>query len=258
MFDYDYFKGQVKKIIDLDLNFYKEQQMKRRIDSIVKKNFCNSYEEYLQKLRSDQEILDEFVSFLTINVTEFYRNPNQWEIFENRIVPYLIRTFGKSLNIWSAACSNGSEPYTVAMILAKYIPTPIINIYASDIDKRVLIDAQRGLYDVNSLKGLPVEFFDLYFSRYDDKYYKISDTIKKCVSFHKHDLLKDPYPADMHLILCRNVMIYMTNPAKEKMYAGFNASLKENGIFFIGSTENIIRPQNYGFENVTSFFYKKK
>ena len=90
-----------------------------------------------------------------------------------------------------------------------------------------------------------------------DRYYKISDDIKRCVEFKKADLLKDKYPTGCHLIVCRNVMIYFTEEAKAEIYKKFNASLKNDGILFVGSTEQIISPGESGFSTYKSFFYKK-
>ncbi|MCR5624097.1 MAG: protein-glutamate O-methyltransferase CheR [Lachnospiraceae bacterium] len=258
MGNYELFKKQIKGLIGIDLNYYKEQQMKRRIESLIRKNACNSYEAYFAKLTSNKRLLEEFVSFLTINVTEFYRNPEQWQIFEDRIVPYLLNKFGKIINIWSAACSTGEEPYTVAMILSKYIPTNLINIYATDIDERVLEIAKNGIYSDKQVKNVPGDILNDNFMRTANNSLKISESIKKCVHYEKHDLLKDKYPEDMHLIICRNMMIYLTQDAKIDMYRNFRDSLVKDGLLFIGSTENIIRPQQFGFDNQTTFFYKKK
>ncbi|MCR5586015.1 MAG: protein-glutamate O-methyltransferase CheR [Lachnospiraceae bacterium] len=255
--DYEEFKKSVEQYVGIDLNFYKEQQMKRRIESMVKKFKCTSYSDFFNLISSNLKVRDEFCSYLTINVTEFYRNPSQWKIFDERIVPYLLKNFGKELNIWSAACATGEEPYTIAMILSKYVPNQIIHIYATDIDQSVLDKAKEGVYDESAVKSLPPNLVSSFFAKTPDRKYRVVDSIKKCVKFEKHDLLKDPYPEKMNLIVCRNVMIYMTAEGKEILYNGFNKALVNNGMFFIGSTENILRPSKYGLSNETLFFYRK-
>jgi chemotaxis protein methyltransferase CheR len=190
-------------------------------------------------------------------VSEFYRNPEQWHLLEEEIFPYLFEKFGNSIKIWSAACSTGDEPYTLAMVLGKFVPLNQIQIIATDIDKQVLGKAQLGIYDEKSLKGLPKELKDKYFHNVDSKHYQISDEIKKCVKFSQHNLLKDAYPDKCDLIVCRNVMIYFTEEAKQVMYQKFNDSLKPEGILFVGSTEQIISPASYNFTTFQSFFYKK-
>ena len=130
------------------------------------------------------------MNYLTINVSEFYRNPALWKKLEDIILPELINKFGTRLKIWSAACSTGDEPYSLAMVLAKKVPMRDIKIYATDIDDQVLEKAKDGVYSANSLKGLPDEYKNKYFEKMGDRYYKISDDIKKCVEFKKSNLLK--------------------------------------------------------------------
>ena len=119
------------------------------------------------------------------------------------------------------------------------------------------IKAQMGIYDEKSLKGLPKEFVSKYFTQVSDRSYQISDQIKRCVKFCQHNLLKDRYPKECDLIVCRNVMIYFTEEAKKEIYQKFNASLKKDGLLFVGSTEQIISPGNIGFASFKSFFYKR-
>ena len=102
----------------IDLSCYKERQMKRRIDALIVKAGIATYDEYVAALRKDPALLEEFVTYLTINVSEFYRNPDQWKILENEVFPKLIQKFGKNLKIWSAACSTGDEPYSLVMALS--------------------------------------------------------------------------------------------------------------------------------------------
>ena len=121
MDNYEKFKDEVLKLTKIDLSAYKEKQMRRRIDSLVEKRECKSYAEYVKLLSSKRDVFDEFVNFLTINVSEFYRNPDQWKLLTEEYVPELIDRFGKKLKIWSAACSTGDEPYSLVMALSKLI-----------------------------------------------------------------------------------------------------------------------------------------
>ena len=258
MGDYEKFKTKVYQLTKIDLSCYKERQMKRRIDSLISKRKISSYDEYINAISKDKELLEEFVAYLTINVSEFYRNPEQWQLLENEIFPYLFEKFGSSnIKIWSAACSTGDEPYTLVMLLAKFIPINRIKIIATDIDKQVLEKAHIGIYDEKSLKGLPKEYITKYFTKVSARSYQISEDIKKCVEFQQHNLLKDTYPTGCNMIVCRNVMIYFTEEAKDEIYKKFNDSLKKDGILFVGSTEQIISPGESGFSTYKSFFYKK-
>lgn len=253
---YEYFKSQILTLTKIDLNAYKEGQMKRRIDTLIEKSQCHSYNEYVALIRSDKERFEEFVNYLTINVSEFWRNPEQWKILEEKVVPNLIHQ--PSMKIWSAACSTGDEPYSLVMLLSKYLPLSRIKIVATDIDKQVLAKARSGLYNEKSLKGLPKEFLDKFFDKISETNYQIKDEVKRCVEFREHNLLKDPYPSPCDLIVCRNVLIYFTEEAKDEIYKKFNVALKPSGILFLGSTEQIIQPAKFGFSTISSFFYKKQ
>lgn len=257
MGDYGVFKEKVFQLTKIDLNSYKERQMRRRIDSLISKAKVQNYAQYVEALRTNDTMLEEFVAYLTINVSEFYRNPEQWGLMEKKVLPYLFDKFGKNIKIWSAACSTGDEPYTLVMVLAKFLPLDKIQVIATDIDKQVLEKAQLGIYNEKSLKGLPAEFKAKYFTKINNSSFQVKDEIKKCVQFQQHNLLKDPYPSGCNLIVCRNVMIYFTEEAKNIMYHKFNDSLKNEGILFVGSTEQIINPSEYNFTTVQSFFYKK-
>lgn len=255
--DYEGFKRQVYDITTINLDAYKERQMKRRIDALIQKNNCQSYDEYVHAIRTNPDLLEQFVNYLTINVSEFYRNPDQWRILETDLLPDLIREKGPKLKVWSAACSTGDEPYTLAMVIGKMVGLQNVRIYATDIDRQVLEKAKLGLYNEKSLAGLPEEYKSKYFTKVGLSSYQISEDIKRCVEFKQHDLLKDAYPQDCDLIVCRNVLIYFTEEAKTEIYAKFSKSMRKGSILFIGSTEQIIHYRDIEFETYKSFFYRK-
>ncbi len=255
-YDYEQFKKQVFALTSIDLSSYKEKQMKRRIDTLIEKRKVDGYEKYVGLLKSDKETFEEFVSYLTINVSEFYRNPDQWELLDKQIIPELITKFGKNLKIWSAACSTGDEPYSLVMALSRHIPLNQIKIMATDIDKQILEKAKTGLYNDKSIVSVPEDFKKKYFTKIGPSY-KISDEIKSRVEFSQHNLLKDKYPTGMHMIVCRNVLIYFTEEAKEDVFKKFNASLASKGVLFIGSTEQIINYKEIGYTRKNSFYYEK-
>ena len=254
--DYERFKKDVYLLTKIDLNYYKEKQMRRRINAIATKNGCDDYPEYTRMLKSDPEKFEQFVNFLTINVSEFYRNTDQWELLDKTVIPKLLKEQGRTLKIWSAACSTGDEPYSLAMAFSKHIPLSNIQILATDIDKQVLQHAQVGLYNEKSIAGVPDDMKRKYFTRVGNSY-KISDELKKCITFKEHNLLKDPYPKDMDLILCRNVVIYFTDEAKDMIYEKFYQTLKDKGVLFIGSTEQITNYKELGFKRLSSFYFEK-
>lgn len=255
--DYEDFKKEVLKITSIDLNAYKERQMKRRIETLIGRNKFDGYDSYTKALKTDKAVLDEFINYITINVSEFYRNPALWDTLDKVILPDLISKFGNRLKIWSAACSTGDEPYSLAMVLSKHVQMSNIKIYATDIDEQVLEKAKIGVYAQNSLKGLPKEYQEKFFDKVGDKFFKVTDDIKRCVEFKKANLLKDRYPTGCHLIVCRNVMIYFTEEAKQEIYKNFNASLVKDGCLFVGNTEQIINHRELGYSFDKLFFYRK-
>ncbi len=223
-YGYEEFKRDVYKLTDIDLNMYKERQMKRRIESLISRKGFDGFENFYKGMKSNEVLLRTFVSYLTINVSQFYRNPVQWENLEKEIIPYLKRKYGDRLTIWSAACSTGDEPYTLAMIFAKYVPLDKLKIIATDIDDDVLAFAQNGVYPAKSIADLPEDYKKRYFTNIDDKHYEIDKSIRKCVEFKKHNLLKDKYFSGVNLIVCRNVVIYFTDEAKDSVYRKFHTS----------------------------------
>lgn len=256
LFDYEYFKKEIYKLTTIDLNAYKENQMKRRIDTLIAKRSGLGYDKYVQALRTDKELFDEFVSYITINVSEFYRNQEQWKLLDEKIIPELIQKYGKNLKVWSAACSTGDEPYSLVMALSKHIPLNQIKIIATDLDKQIIAKAKVGLYNAKSIAGVPEDLKKKYFTQIGTSY-KIADEIKNCVEFREHNLIKDEYFTDCHLIVCRNVLIYFTEEAKDEVFVKFQKSLVPKGVLFIGSTEQIMKYKEIGYERKSSFFYEK-
>ncbi|MDE6406741.1 MAG: protein-glutamate O-methyltransferase CheR [Lachnospiraceae bacterium] len=255
-YDYEYFKKAVYDLTKIDLNAYKEKQMKRRIDTLISKNKVVGYDNYVSVLKSDNARFEEFVNYLTINVSEFYRNVDQWQLLDKDIFPELIQRYGKSLKIWSAACSTGDEPYSLVMALSRHLPLSQIKIYATDLDKQVIEKAKMGLYAEKSVAGVPADLKKKFFTKVGPSY-QISEEVKSRVEFKEHNLLKDTYPTDVHLIVCRNVLIYFTEEAKDEVFRKFQKSLRPGGYLFIGSTEQIINHKDVGFERKNSFFYQR-
>ena len=254
-YDYEYFKKAIYDMTKIDLNAYKEKQMKRRIDTLIGKHRVKGYDNYVKLVKSDKERFEEFVNYLTINVSEFYRNPSQWELMDKEIIPELIGKFGKNLKIWSAACSTGDEPYSLVMALSRHIPLNQIKIFATDLDKQVIAAAKAGLYSEKSIASVPADLKQKYFTKVGPSY-QISKEIMARVEFKEHNLLKDTYPTNYHMIVCRNVLIYFTEEAKDEVFAKFQKSLARGGILFIGSTEQIINYKDIHLERKNSFYYE--
>ena len=251
---YDIFKNVIYRMTDIDLDCYKERQMKRRIDSYAQNKGYQDYDGFLLFLRKDPDALASFVDYITINVSEFFRNPEQWEYLENEVIPRLKDR--SKVRIWSAACSTGDEPYSLAVLFLKYLPRIRFSITATDIDDLSLAAAREGIYTSKSIKCVPEEFRG-YFTQVGNDSYAIAPEIKKCVNFKKHNLLKDEFPRNMDLLVCRNVLIYFTEEKKEELFSQFYDSLGRGGILFLGNTEQMMDYRKIGYTRLASFFYEK-
>lgn len=152
--DYRLFIEKVKRKTGIDLSLYKETQMKRRLTSLYQKKGFHSFQEFFQGMERDRELLYAFLDRMTINVSEFYRNRKRWDVLEEKIIPRLLSK-NRNLKIWSAACSTGEEPYTIAMVLSNFLPLSEIKILATDLDENAIQKAKIGAYQERSLQEVP-------------------------------------------------------------------------------------------------------
>ncbi len=255
-YDYKAFMADIFKLTKIDLTFYKEAQMKRRIDALIAKERFQGYQDFVEALKKDSAKLSEFIEYMTINVSEFYRNPDQWKLLTTKVFPELIEKFGKDLKIWSAACSTGDEPYSLVMALSEFVPLEKIHITATDISDEVVGKAKIGLYSDKSIANVPEKYKKMYFTQ-NGPFYQISDKIKNQVTFKHHNLLEDRFLTGQHLIVCRNVLIYFTEDAKDEIFKKYYESLADGGVLFIGSTEQILKYKEIGYKRLDSFFYER-
>ena len=160
------------------------------------------------------------------------------------------------MKIWSAACSTGEEPYTLAMILLKHLKPHQFQIIASDLDENVLSKAKIGVYNEKAIKDVPKELLSKHFKQ-EGSIYKVNEDLKRQILFKRHNLLLDSYEKNVDIIVCRNVLIYFTEEAKVEIYTNFSKSLNPNGVLFVGSTEQIFHAEKYSFTSDETFFYKK-
>lgn len=255
--DFDYFYDWTYKYLNINLNAYKETQLQRRIGTIMKNSGVDNLRDYSKLISSDEKVKRDFLNYITINVTEFFRNKEIFDEFEDIIKGILVPRFG-TLNIWSAACSIGAEPYSLAIIMDKN-KIPIKNkILATDIDEPILNKAKQGIYKENEVKNIGDDILKKYFTlNRNDSEYIVNNTIKDMVNFRKHDLLLDRYEKGFNAIVCRNVTIYFKNDARDSIYRNIHESLVPGGVFFTGATESIYNSKEFGFKKLSTFIYEK-
>ncbi|ADA66351.1 MCP methyltransferase, CheR-type [Thermotoga petrophila RKU-10] len=253
--EFEWFVKEAEKRFGLNLSSYKPQRVKRRTELLLRK-YNVGYREYLNMLIKDKKYLDEFMDKMTINVTEFFRNPEKWWELRDEIIP-LIAKNSLRMKFWSAGCSSGEEPYSLAILVNELNLSYKTRILATDIDIGVLGRAQEGVYEERAFVSTPKEYLEKYFEKLPDGRYRIKDSVKKIVEFKRHDLLKDPFEKNFDLIVCRNVVIYFEPEAKNELYRKFAESLKPGGFLFVGNTERIFNYKELGFEIYKPFIYRK-
>ena len=253
--DWEEFKAKLKRKTEIDLDLYKAPQMQRRIMNLARRNGYDKYSAYFDKVVQDKDDFAAFIEYLTINVSEFFRTPDKFAKLETDVIPELMKRSSR-LNIWSAGCSIGAEPYSLAMILNDMTPNTRHRILATDLDIEILGKAKAGVYNENELKAMSEARKSKYFTRQGDKY-AVSPDINQRIEFKRHNLLKDSFETGFDLILCRNVVIYFTEEAKDQLYANFFKALKPGGILFVGATEAILNFRKLGYTSYQPFFYQK-
>lgn len=254
--DFNQFTLLFKRKTGIDLALYKENQMKRRLFSLKEKRGFSTFTDYYHALDKNTGLLHELLEHMTINVSEFYRNAQRWEVLEKRILPDILLR-NRRLRCWSAACSTGEEPYSLVLLLSAHLELKEISVLATDIDQSVIEKAKEGSYAADAVKDVPMAYLNEYFTAHNGRY-TIAEEIRRCVRFKRHNLLADRYEKNLDLIICRNVLIYFTDDAKETLFEKFSQSLKKGGYLFIGGSEQIFQPQRYDLEPIDTFFYRKR
>lgn len=231
------------------LNKKKNLIESRLANIIVNKGFEN-FEEYLEHIRLDNsgKEVSQLINVLTTNHTYFYREPYHFDYLYNIVLPFLENNINNNdIRIWSAGCSSGEEAYTLAMILHEYFGDKIKNwdtkILATDISERALDKAKKGIYSKESISKLPVMWRYKYFDVIDKDYVEVNNDIKNNVIFRRFNLMEETYPfkKKLHVIFCRNVMIYFDEYTKERLVNKFYYNTFEGGFLFIGHSESLSR-----------------
>jgi chemotaxis protein methyltransferase CheR len=254
--DYIYLKSKIYKVTNLDIDCYKTQQMRRRLDAYVAKSNFPTVIAYCNMLERTPEKQRELLDYLAINVSEFFRDTKQFDTLQKLVLPQQL-TESRRLNIWSAACSCGQEPYTLSIILEELSSEYHHRILATDIDESALKQAKDGgPYTAYDVRNVPPQYLTRYFSKNQAGYWVI-EKIKKKIIFLHHNMLRDPFETNFDLIVCRNVIIYFSEPVRDDLYRRFHHSLKPNGVLFLGGSEVVLRPSQQGFGIIHPAFYRK-
>ena len=244
----------LRRLAGVDLSAYKRQQMERRIRSYVERKNQPTLTAFLRAIQTSPSDLDDFLDRITINVSELYRNPEQYEILRSKVLPTM--TGGTGVKVWSAGCSYGAEAYTLATMLASDASFGRFQVVGSDVDKRVVERAQRGWFCDADMRCVPRHIRDRFFEAKDGGF-RGADALRSHLRFTVQNLLSDRYLTEWHLVLCRNVVIYFTDTARDQVHAGIARALRPGGFLMVGATERVNDPRAVGLEPVHPFIYRK-
>ncbi len=212
--------------------------LSNRLKKRMKLLNLSTYEEYYNYLLVHKEEYEKFLNVISTNETYFFRSENQLEAFSNMILPLIINRKGYA-RIWSAGCSTGDEPYSLAIMADTLGVLNKVDILATDINSEVIEKAKKGIYNNRRLKYVDQKILNKYFIKIDDENYKIIPNLTSKINFKNHNLVKDEYPKNLDVIFCRNVMIYFNRDVQKEIVEKFYNSLDNGGFFFIGNAETL-------------------
>jgi chemotaxis protein methyltransferase CheR len=245
----------VLELADVDLDQYKRQQLDRRLAMLLRRLRLPDLDAYAERLAEDPAEVVSFQGWITINVTEFFRDPERWEHLRRELLPLLLKERGR-LRIWSAGCSDGAEPYSIAMLLAE-LGRRDDYLLATDVDASILRRAQAGgPYDEPGIANVSPERRRRFLLR-EGRGWSVGPELRRRVDFGQADLTRQPPEGDFDLIVCRNVVIYFTEAAKATALTGLSRALRPGGTLFAGLTEVLPHANPFGLAYDGASFYRR-
>ena len=226
---------------------YKDKCLRRRIAVRMRARGVHTYADYARVLDSDQAEYDKLLDALTINVTKLFRNWETYSVLRDRVVPTLWALPDPQLNVWSAGCSSGEEPYSLAALFHEHAERagagPLaerrVHVLGSDIDARSLEAAERGTFEESDFTETPAELRRRYFAPAAP--FTIVPEVRRMVRFERRDLLAEAAPKGQHhLICCRNVLIYFDRETQERLFQKFRDALAPTGFLVLGKVETLL------------------
>ena len=225
---------------------YKEKCLRRRIAVRMRARGIHTYRDYARLLDDDAQEYDRLIDALTINVTKLFRNPETFEAVARHVVPPLWELREPAIRVWSAGCSSGEEPYSLAALFHRHAAArgelPLLSrvrILGTDIDRESLVRAARGEFDEAAFADTPPALRHRYFAPAPP--HTVAPEVRALVSFERRDLLRDPAPpGPLHLIACRNVIIYFDRATQEALFERFFEALAAGGFLVLGKVETLL------------------
>lgn len=235
----------LKQMRGCDLTSYKRPSLMRRFQHRMQKLKIDTYQNYLQHLRSHSEEHLALLDNVLINFTGFFRDRAAWTYLAAEVIPKIIASqrSHKTIRVWSAGCANGSEIYSFLILLSEILGVDFclrrVQCYATDADADALQHAQRANYSDLEITGIPPQLLEKYFEQ-TEQGYVFEPKLRNLVTFEQHNLIKDAPLPDIDLLICRNVLIYLISEAQELILSRFHLALKNTGFLFLGQAELVM------------------
>ena len=255
--DYLVFCAGVRAICGIDLTQYRRPQMERRLRSFFERRGITSLSDSLPGLQADRTELEALLDRVTINVSQLWRHPEQWERLQSTVLPELAAT-GR-VRAWSAGCSYGAEAYTLAAVCQAGIAATAtrVSILGTDIDRRMIARAQAGVFSDADARGVAPGTMAAGFERMPGGW-RVREALRRMTRFEAADLLRSkPRPHSYDLVMCRNTVIYFSEPVRDKLHSRLAQSLRPGGFLLVGATERVADPASLQLVPTAPFFYRK-
>jgi chemotaxis protein methyltransferase CheR len=251
----DFCEG-IRRLCAIDLSQYKRGQMERRIRTFAGTRGQTDLPTYLGVLKRDATELESFLDRVTINVSQLWRHPEQWDVLERDVLPELSKT-GR-IRAWSAGCSYGAEAFTLAAVALSTVPRTKVTITGVDIDERMIEKARTGIFSRADARSTPPGVMDKWFTKLPDGRFEAKPELKALTRFEVGDLLRvRPRPAAYDLVMCRNTVIYFNDEVRDALHARLATALRPGGYLIVGATERVCDPAGIGLAPTHPFTYRK-
>ncbi len=256
---------EIYRLRGLDFRQYRPKCLRRRIVTRLHAHSVKSFAKYIEILHNDPQELDRLLGVMTINVSEFFRNPETFEKVRLRILPEILeikkRPSSHLIRIWSAGCATGEEPYSIASIFHTVLFKGFkLRVLATDIDEDALAVARKGCYHRKELSGLNEKQQHRIFNKIEEDRLTVKPLFRDLVEFRRHNMISDPAPRLMDLVFCRNVVIYFKKELQRKVYENIHRSLNPGGFLVAGKVEAMLGVAEDLFEiyDLNERIYRKR
>jgi chemotaxis methyl-accepting protein methylase len=265
--EFTFLLDKIRRNRSIDFSQYRSQVLKRRILHRLHLTGCVTYWDYILLLNRDPQEYDRLIEYLTIKVSEFFRDVGAFDVLAEVVIPEIIdqkKARGSNkIRVWSCGAAFGQEAYSVAILLCEALGSKLndydARIVATDIDKSALESAPWGSFEKGALRKMSPHILFKYFTRIEDRYV-VSDRLRALVSFEYHDIVSGRSKSFMDLVLCRNLLIYFEKELQQKALCNLHRSLNPGGFLILGKTESIAPQMSNSFEvvDLRERVYRKK